>query len=290
MKNNISKNLKRIINEGSVEVSERQSNGNNIVRTKRLWGVNFRVDLEKEFPILRSKRVAITSACREIIWIMIKQSNNMHDLIPHIWDTWADADGSIRKSYGYQIAKPVHHTTGTYLNQLYYVRQLLHKDSTSRYAVLDMWCPGELYDMNCVSYCYTSHFSIIGGRLNCMVTQRSGDYMIGVVFNTSQYAFLSLALARDLGVRPGILLHNISDAHIYEDHYGSFDKDFPTNESFLKLLNNYRHLDTLSTEPVECEFLNTDTNIGALRDHDFKFNNYKVGINCFDKIDFEATK
>ena len=32
-----------------------------------------------------------------------KKSNNIHDLNSHIWDSWADEDGSIGKAYGYQM-------------------------------------------------------------------------------------------------------------------------------------------------------------------------------------------
>ena len=36
-------------------------------------------------------------------WIWQKKSNNIHDLNSHIWDSWADEDGSIGKAYGYQM-------------------------------------------------------------------------------------------------------------------------------------------------------------------------------------------
>ena len=39
----------------------------------------------------------------EILWIWQRKSNNIHDLNSHIWDEWADADGSIGKAYGYQM-------------------------------------------------------------------------------------------------------------------------------------------------------------------------------------------
>ena len=39
------------------------------------------------------------------LWIWQRKSNNIHDLKPHIWDEWADEDGSIGKAYGYQMAK-----------------------------------------------------------------------------------------------------------------------------------------------------------------------------------------
>ena len=41
----------------------------------------------------------------EILWIWQKKSNNIKDLNSHIWDSWADKDGSIGKAYGYQLGK-----------------------------------------------------------------------------------------------------------------------------------------------------------------------------------------
>ena len=32
-----------------------------------------------------------------------KNSNNVNDLNSHIWDSWADENGSIGKAYGYQL-------------------------------------------------------------------------------------------------------------------------------------------------------------------------------------------
>ena len=95
--------LRRIYESGfSDGVNERTD-----LATKRIPGVVFQVDVEKEFPILKSKFVAAKTAQREIEWIWKKQSNNINDLNAHIWDEWADEDGSIGKAYGYQMATPI---------------------------------------------------------------------------------------------------------------------------------------------------------------------------------------
>lgn len=49
------------------------------------------------------RRTAIKSAFDEILWIWQRKSNNIHDLNSHIWDEWADKNGSIGKAYGYQM-------------------------------------------------------------------------------------------------------------------------------------------------------------------------------------------
>ena len=71
--------------------------------------------------------------------------------------------------------------------------------------------------MNLVPCCHTTTWNLDGGRLNCVLDQRSGDFPYGVPFNTTQYAELMILFARHLGVEPGILTHVIADAHIYDN-------------------------------------------------------------------------
>lgn len=292
--------LHKILNEGTVCVSGRQSGSDNVVRTKRTWGVQFTIDLEEEFPLLESKHVAVKSAIREILWIMRKQSNNVKDLRPHIWDKWADEDGSIGKSYGYQVGHVTKHNGWIYHDQVDYVLRLLEKDPSSRHGVIDLWRCDELNEMNLVPCCYTSHFAILDGRLNCMLTQRSGDYLIGVPFNTAQYAFLSIAFARHLGVKPGILIHNISDAHIYESQYGDFDTSSRSN-GFSTFMNNHAMIKDVHQveDPIikqicnskpELIFKTDDTNFWNIGDDDFDIKNYEIGVDCFKDITFAVEK
>lgn len=196
------------------------------VSTKRLPGIVFRVDVEKEFPILKSKFVAGKTAQREIEWIWKQQSNNIRDLKAKIWDEWADEMGSINKAYGYQMAKPVQvfldpvkkkpETFRKYKSQAHYIIELLKENPNSRWGVATLWNPAELSEMNLVPCCHTSTWNLDGGRLNCMLDQRSGDMPYGVPFNTTQYAELMCMIAKELGVKPGILTHVIADAHIYD--------------------------------------------------------------------------
>lgn len=200
------------------------------ISTKRLPGVVFRVDVEKEFPILKSKFVAAKTAQREIEWIWKQQSNNIHDLKAHIWDEWADENGSIGKAYGYQINKPIKlyldvvnktpESYREYANQAEYIIEYLKEQPNGRWGVATIWNPSELSEMGLVPCCHTSTWNLDGGRLNCVLDQRSGDMPYGVPFNTTQYAELMIMIAKALStpekeVKPGILTHVIADAHIY---------------------------------------------------------------------------
>lgn len=60
--------------------------------------------------------------------------------------------------------------------------------------------------------------------------QRSADFLVGVPFNTTQYAMLTHLFAKSLCVKPGLLTHIMSDVHIYPEYQ---------QEGFEKTLENY---------------------------------------------------
>ena len=73
--------------------------------TIKKFGVINRYDLQEEFPILTLRKTFLKSAVEELLWIWQKKSNNINDMKSHVWDEWADENGSIGKAYGFQQAK-----------------------------------------------------------------------------------------------------------------------------------------------------------------------------------------
>ncbi len=282
--------LDKILKEGTVCVSGRQSDGQTVTRTKRIWGHLFEINLAEEYPLLYSKHVAAKSAVREILWIMQKQSNNIKDLIPHIWDKWADEDGSIRKTYGWQIGRPFNHPLGEFPNQVAGVLGILEKDPSTRHGVIDMWQSETLNDNNCIPCCYSSHYTIMDGKLNIAVVQRSADSIIGLPFNIAQYAFLAKAFARHLGVEPGKYIHLITDAHIYESQYGNFDTG-ELNPGFAKLMENHeRYVKEGIVMTPDVKFDESSTSFWDITDHNFEITGYKTGVDCCEDISFDVVK
>ena len=224
------------------------------IATKRLPGMVIRVDVEKEFPILKSKFVAGKTSLREILWIWQQQSNNVHDLKGKIWDQWADENGFIGKAYGYQIAKGMDFYLDTlhkdpktlrhYNNQANFVLEYLREVPNGRQCVVTLWDRDELSQMNLVPCCHTTTWNLDGGRLNCVLDQRSGDMPYGVPFNTTQYAELMILFARDLGVKPGILTHVIADAHIYDNQM----KGVELQLKYYNLMKNIEHESSASIQ------------------------------------------
>ena len=66
--------------------------------TVKRFGLVNRYDLREEFPILTVRKINFKAALDEIFWIWQKKSNRIADLHSHIWDQWADENGTIGKA------------------------------------------------------------------------------------------------------------------------------------------------------------------------------------------------
>ena len=185
--------------------------------TVKTFGVVNRYDLQEEFPALTLRRTAIKSAMDEVLWIWQRKSNNIHDLKPHIWDEWADEDGSIGKAYGYQMQKKYKFAQGE-MDQVDNVLWQLKNQPQSRRILTNIYNFEDLSEMNLEPCAYSMTFNVTGDKLNAILNQRSQDILAANNWNVVQYALLVMMFAQVSGLRPGELVHVISDAHIYNKH------------------------------------------------------------------------
>ena len=185
--------------------------------TIKTFGVVNRYDLSEEFPALTLRPTAIKSAMDEILWIWQRKSNNIHDLTPHIWDEWADADGSIGKAYGYQMAKKYQFAQGE-MDQVDNVLWQLKNQPQSRRILTNIYNFADLAEMNLEPCAYSMTFNVTGNKLNAILNQRSQDILAANNWNVVQYSILLMMFAQVSDLVPGELIHVISDAHIYNRH------------------------------------------------------------------------
>ena len=190
--------------------------------TKKIFGHVARYDLREEFPALTLRKTGIKSAINEVLWIFQKKSNNIHDLKPHIWDSWADPNGSIGKAYGYQIGKQFK-TQGTMMDQMDNILYELKNTPYSRRMITSIYNHSELSEMNLYPCCWSLTFNVTDEGydklvLNCVLNQRSNDVLAANNWNVVQYSALLMMIAQSVNMIPGVLLHVIADAHIYDRH------------------------------------------------------------------------
>ncbi len=185
--------------------------------TIKRFGVVNRYDLSKEFPALTLRKTYVKSAVDEMLWIWQKKSNNIHDLNSHVWDEWADADGSIGKAYGYQLGVKHQYKEGM-MDQVDRVIYDLKNNPYSRRIMTNIYVHQDLHEMNLYPCAYSMTYNVTDGRLNAILNQRSQDVLAANNWNVVQYAVLIHMLAQVCDLQPGELVHVIADAHIYDRH------------------------------------------------------------------------
>lgn len=185
--------------------------------TIKRFGVVNRYDLREEFPALTLRRTAIKSATDELLWIWQKKSNNIRDLATHIWDSWADEEGSIGKAYGYQLGIKYRFRQGE-MDQVDNVLWLLKNDRNSRRIMTNIYNFADLPEMGLEPCAYSMTFNVCGDTLNAILNQRSQDILAANNWNVVQYSILTMMMAQVSGLKAGELVHVIADAHIYDRH------------------------------------------------------------------------
>lgn len=185
--------------------------------TIKKFGVVNRYNLSEEFPIFTLRPTNLKAAIDEILWIWQKKSNNVKDLNSHIWDSWADQDGSIGKAYGYQLAIKHRYPEGEF-DQVDRVLYDLRHNPYSRRIIVNMYNHSDLHEMNLYPCAYSMTFNVTGRKLNAILNQRSQDILVANNWNVCQYAILIHMLAQVSDLEVGELVHVIADAHIYDRH------------------------------------------------------------------------
>lgn len=199
----------------------------------------YRVDLSEGFPLLTTKKVYFRSVILELLWYLrgedhIRWLRDEKDC--HIWDAWADENGYVGPIYPvlwrrfpYLEKESVRFEGNScVIEQEAWVRKefdqvqraidMLKDNPNSRRIVVSAWHPGLLNEM-ALPPCHLMYiFNVSNGKLNCHLTQRSGDVALGIPFNLACYSALTMAIAQEVGLEPGIFAHTIVDAHIYVNH------------------------------------------------------------------------
>ena len=193
--------------------------------TYSVFGHQMRFDLQRGFPLVTTKRVAMKSIVHELLWFIRGDTNvralQEHDV--HIWDEWADAQGELGPVYGHQWRSwPT--ADGATVDQLGWVIDEIKRNPDSRRLIVSAWNVAEVPKM-ALPPCHTMfQFYVAAGRLSCQLYQRSGDVFLGVPFNIASYALLTHMVAQVTGYEPGDFIHTLGDAHLYANHLEQADR------------------------------------------------------------------
>ena len=236
--------------------------------TIMVFGYHYKVDLANGFPILTTKKVFFNSIIRELLWYLSGETHirNLRKYTK-IWDNWTSEkeNWEVGKMYGYQWVNwdkyKISKTNGTiqhsHINQIQNVIDLIKTNPNSRRMVVSAWNPTVLDEIALPSCHAFFIFNVINGKLNCHLTQRSGDIALGIPFNLACYAALTQMIAHETKLELGQLSHYINDAHIYENHIKGLEQQIVRDPHPLPKL-------IISNKPF-----------WDLKFEDFKLDNYK---------------
>jgi thymidylate synthase len=193
------------------------------VDTLAVFSAHYSVDLAAGFPLLTTKKMQWASLLRELLWYLSGEDHirNLREYT-RIWDAWADDEGRLDTAYGHywrHFPSATRDEDGSWrvseVDQIGNVLAALRTDPDSRRMVVTAWEPGNAWSSRLPPCHYTFAFQVLEGRLNCHLTQRSGDVALGIPFNLAAYAALTQMLAQEVGLALGRFAHTIIDAHVY---------------------------------------------------------------------------
>jgi thymidylate synthase len=276
--------VKLVMNEG---VRKPSRTG---IDTISYFGAFYKVDLSKGFPLLTTKKMEWKSLLNEVLWYLSGEEH-IRNLRQHtkIWDAWADNEGRLQTAYGrYWRRFPVPEKSFALdgevfidennpfvkreengqltFDQIGWVINEIKNNPNSRRLVITAWHPANAVISKLPPCHYSFAFNVNDGKLNCHLTQRSGDIALGIPFNLAAYSLLTQIIAQETNLELGFFAHTIIDAHIYVAEKGSPNEKFDQLEG-LKL--------QLTREPFPLPKLEINKKpIDELRFEDFKLINY----------------
>ncbi|GJQ61801.1 MAG: thymidylate synthase [Melioribacteraceae bacterium] len=254
------------------------------VDTISYFGAFYKVDLGKGFPLLTTKKMVWKSLLHEVLWYLSGE-NHIRNLRKHtkIWDAWADEEGNLETAYGYywrHFPSASKDKNGNWkvmeVDQIKYVIDEIRRNPNSRRLVVTAWEPGNAINSKLPPCHYTYTFNVNDGKLNCHLTQRSGDIALGIPFNLAAYSLLTQIIAQETNLELGEFAHTIIDAHIYVADEGSDMERFDHKKGLLEQLER---------EPLTLPRLEiVKKPIDELTFEDFTLHGYK----SHDRIKFEV--
>ena len=205
--------VQHIIDHGT-EKTDRTGTG-----TKSCFGYQMRFNLSEGFPLVTTKKLHLKSIIHELLWFL-KGDTNIQYLKDHgvrIWDEWADENGDLGPVYGKQW-RSWEAPNGVVIDQISDLIEQIKKTPDSRRLIVSAWNVGDLSKMALMPCHNMFQFYVADGKLSCQLYQRSADVFLGVPFNITSYALLTMMIAQVCDLQYGDFIHSFGDVHLYNNH------------------------------------------------------------------------
>lgn len=209
------------------------------------FGMSIRHNMEDGFPILTTKKMPLNTISTELKWFL-KGDTNIKYLVDNNCNIW---NGDAYKNFlKYSVPHDRQETMEEFINKIKtdnefanewgelgpiygaqwrkwdgidQIGELIHNLKTnpdSRRLMVSAWNVNYLDEMTLPPCHYSFQCYVADGKLSLMWNQRSADLFLGVPFNISSYGLLLLLLCEETGYKPGVLIGNFGDIHLYKNH------------------------------------------------------------------------
>jgi len=163
---------------------------------------------------------------------------------------------------------------GREIDQLGWVINGLRDKPFRKSYVVSAWNPDFIYAMasdgnknEVPPFCHTTYqFSMVNGKLNLGLYQRSADLFLGVPFNIASYSLLLLMVAQVTGHEPGEFVHFFGDVHLYSNHFDQVQEQLerePRNFPEIEINKDRKEIDDFVFEDFEVKNYNPHPTLKA---------------------------
>lgn len=186
--------------------------------TYSLFGKTLEHDMSAGFPLLLSKKVSFKAAKFELLWILQGRTDikYLRDNGINYWDPDYKRSGRTDGTLGPVYGKQWRNFNG--VDQLQRLITGIMTNPESRRLILSAWNPSELHQMALPPCHYGFQVYVNNGKLDLMWQQRSADVFLGLPYDIAMYGLLLELLAKGAGYKPGKLIAQLGDCHLYSNH------------------------------------------------------------------------
>jgi thymidylate synthase len=186
--------------------------------TKSIFGRSIEHNMSDGFPLLTGKKINFNAAKTELLWILNGRTDlkYLEDNGVKYWRPDYERSGRTDGTLGPVYGKQWRDFNG--VDQLKQLVYSIENDPYSRRLMVSAWNPAELKDMVLPPCHYGFQVYINNETLDLMWQQRSADVFLGLPYDIAMYGLLLEMLALGANLKPGKLIGQLGDCHLYNNH------------------------------------------------------------------------
>ena len=186
--------------------------------TRSVFGRTIKHDMSMGFPILTGKKISFNAARTELLWILNGRTDlkYLEDNGVKYWRPDYERSGRTDETLG-----PVYGKQWRDFKSVDQLKNLVHAirtDPDSRRMMVSAWNPSDMPDMVLPPCHYAFQVYVNDGVIDLMWQQRSADIFLGLPYDIAMYGLLLEMLAKGSDLKPGQLIGQLGDCHLYNNH------------------------------------------------------------------------